>query len=55
MNTDVIIVFIILLPFMQNIGAVALFLPAVKKIGNKSGISHQKLIIHVQCGSNRIL
>jgi len=31
--------------FMQNIGAVALFLPAVKKIGNKSGISHQRLIM----------
>jgi di/tricarboxylate transporter len=31
--------------FMQNIGAVALFLPAVKKIGNKTGINHQKLII----------
>ncbi len=31
--------------FMQNIGAVALFLPAVKKIGNKTGISHQRLII----------
>ena len=31
--------------FMQNIGAVALFLPAVKKIGNKSGISSQRLIM----------
>lgn len=31
--------------FMQNIGAVALLLPAVKKIGSKSGISHQKLLI----------
>ena len=31
--------------FMQNIGAVALFLPAVKQIGNKSGISHQRLIM----------
>lgn len=31
--------------FMQNIGAVALFLPAVKKIGTKSGISHQRLIM----------
>ena len=31
--------------FMQNIGAVALFLPAVKKIGSKSGISHQRLIM----------
>jgi len=31
--------------FMQNIGAVALFLPAVKKIGNKSGISNQRLIM----------
>lgn len=31
--------------FMQNIGAVALFLPVVKKIGNKSGISHQRLIM----------
>lgn len=31
--------------FMQNIGSVALFLPAVKKIGNKTGISSQKLII----------
>lgn len=29
--------------FMQNIGAVALFLPAVKKISNKSRISHQRL------------
>lgn len=31
--------------FLQNIGAVALFLPAVKKLGNKSGISHQRLIM----------
>ncbi len=31
--------------FLQNIGSVALLLPAVKKIGNKSGISHQKLVI----------
>lgn len=31
--------------FMQNIGAVALFLPAVKKISNKSRISHQRLIM----------
>ena len=31
--------------FLQNIGAVALFLPAVKKIGNRAGISHQKLIL----------
>lgn len=31
--------------FMQNIGAVALFLPAVKKIANKSGISPQRLIM----------
>lgn len=31
--------------FLQNIGAVALFLPAVKKIGSKSGISPQRLIM----------
>ncbi len=31
--------------FLQNIGAVALFLPAVKKIGNESGISNQRLIM----------
>ncbi|MDP2814623.1 MAG: SLC13 family permease [Erysipelotrichaceae bacterium] len=31
--------------FMQNIGAVALFLPAVKKIGNQSGINQQRLIM----------
>jgi di/tricarboxylate transporter len=31
--------------FMQNIGSVALFLPAVKKIGNKPGISQQRLIL----------
>ena len=31
--------------FLQNIGAVALFLPAVKKIGNKPGISQQRLIM----------
>jgi len=31
--------------FMQNIGSVALFFPAVKKIGNKSGISHKRLIM----------
>ncbi|HSR05201.1 MAG TPA: SLC13 family permease [Proteiniclasticum sp.] len=31
--------------FMQNIGSVALLLPAVKKIANKSGISHKRLIM----------
>ena len=31
--------------FLQNIGAVALFLPAVKKLSSKSGISHQKVIM----------
>ena len=31
--------------FMQNIGAVALFLPAVKKISNKASISQQRLIM----------
>jgi di/tricarboxylate transporter len=31
--------------FLQNIGAVALFLPAVRKIGNESGISNQRLIM----------
>lgn len=30
---------------MQNIGAVALFLPAVMKIGNRPGISQQRLIM----------
>lgn len=31
--------------FLQNIGAVALFLPAVKKLSSESGISHQRVIM----------
>ena len=31
--------------FLQNIGAVALFLPAVKKLSSKSGISPQRVIM----------
>lgn len=31
--------------FLQNIGAVALFLPAVKKLSNESGISPQRVIM----------
>jgi di/tricarboxylate transporter len=31
--------------FLQNIGAVALFLPAVKKISSKSGVNSQRLIM----------
>ena len=31
--------------FLQNIGAVALFLPAVKKLSSKSGISSQRVIM----------
>lgn len=31
--------------FLQNIGSVALLLPAVKKIANKSGITHKRLIM----------
>lgn len=44
-TATVMIVTGIISTFMQNIGAVALFLPAVKQIGNKSGISHKRLIM----------
>jgi len=43
--STVMIVTGIISSFMQNIGSVALLLPAVKKIANKAGISHKRLIM----------